>query len=456
MAACAKNRCGNCGAELRARHLGMTRIGDSDIPIGYCESCNTFIVPVGADEKSYRERLAEAKAKVPKGWSVRLDADGLPVLRRGLPLRWLWTFPACAVVLYGFAWVLAHFTYLSETNQFWPIFAAILAAAVAALVCVVALCRLTARRYRLGRDALVVESLWLGFIPLLRRTFERTVITRGVLEERGRDVVAVWINGYARDDIWRGRSRAEADFVAANLFAPVDSGRCDEPLLCGNCGAAFGPADIDMPGHALVCPVCGATTTPGEAERARCLRIHLRDRPRGITDLRDGFDYREGSWRSTALGAALARFAAVATVAWPLAELVDRRSFACASACALILRLLPPVWFAVESLLAALLGRFGVHHLACADGRLVYFHGIGRFGRRIVLPLASIEGCTVMFRVACFSTDAQVPHAIGLVVKGERKARRIFRDCRPRFYHWAEGWLEAARQNCRTAATKGA
>lgn len=71
---------------------------------------------------------------------------------------------------------------------------------------------------------------------------------------------------------------------------------------CGNCGAAFGPADIDMPGHALVCPVCGATTTPGEAERAR----------------------------------------------------------------------------------------------------------------------------------------------------------RIFRDCRPRFYHWAEGWLEAARQNCRTDTTKGA
>ena len=144
------------------------------------------------------------------------------------------------------------------------------------------------------------------------------------------------------------------------------------------------------------CGNCGAEL------RAR----HLGMTRIGDSDIRDGFDYREGSWRSTAL--------------------------------------------------VALLGRFGVHHLACADGRLVYFHGIGRFGRRLVLSLASIEECAVMFRVACFSTDAQVPHAIGLVVKGERKSRRIFRDCRPRFYHWAEGWLEAARQNCRTDTTKGA
>ena len=30
------------------------------------------------------------------------------------------------------------------------------------------------------------------------------------------------------------------------------------------------------------------------------------------------------------------------------------------------------------------------------------------------------------------------------VVKGEKGARRIFRDCSPIFYHWAEGWLRNA------------
>ena len=32
-----KRRCGNCGAEMQARHLGSVKVGDSDVAIGYCE-----------------------------------------------------------------------------------------------------------------------------------------------------------------------------------------------------------------------------------------------------------------------------------------------------------------------------------------------------------------------------------------------------------------------------------
>ena len=49
-----KNRCGNCGAEIRAQHLGNCKVGDMDVPVGYCERCNEFAVPIGEDEKPYR------------------------------------------------------------------------------------------------------------------------------------------------------------------------------------------------------------------------------------------------------------------------------------------------------------------------------------------------------------------------------------------------------------------
>ena len=82
-----KNRCGNCGAEIQAQHLGNCKIGDVDVPVGYCERCNAFCVSIGEDEKPYRERMAEAKSRVPKGWSMRQSEDGSLELKRGVPCR---------------------------------------------------------------------------------------------------------------------------------------------------------------------------------------------------------------------------------------------------------------------------------------------------------------------------------------------------------------------------------
>ena len=80
-----KRRCWMCGAEIQARHLGSVKVEDSDVAIGYCERCNAFGVPIGEDEKTYRERMAEAKRRVPKGWSMRQCEDGSLELRRGVP-----------------------------------------------------------------------------------------------------------------------------------------------------------------------------------------------------------------------------------------------------------------------------------------------------------------------------------------------------------------------------------
>ena len=76
-------RCGNCGAEIRAQHLGKYQYGDGEVSIGYCERCNAFGVPIGEDEKPYRERMAEARLRIPKGWARQQCEDGSLELKRG-------------------------------------------------------------------------------------------------------------------------------------------------------------------------------------------------------------------------------------------------------------------------------------------------------------------------------------------------------------------------------------
>jgi ribosome-binding protein aMBF1 (putative translation factor) len=86
-----KRRCWMCGAEIQARHLGSVKIGDSDVAIGYCERCNAFGVPIGEDEKTYRERMADAKRRVPKGWSMRQCEDGSRIFTASVDLDGMWT-----------------------------------------------------------------------------------------------------------------------------------------------------------------------------------------------------------------------------------------------------------------------------------------------------------------------------------------------------------------------------
>ncbi len=440
-----KNRCGNCGAEIRAQHLGNCKVGDMDVPVGYCERCNAFDVPIGEDEKPYRERMAEAKSRVPKGWSMRQCEDGSLELKRGVPYRWLWAVPIGLAGLAFFAWALENFAYLSENELRWTMFLAVVGGAVSIIIGGFALYRFTARRYRLGKDALVVESLWLGFMPMCRLRFARTEITSGCIEEQGKDFVAVWANGYDRRQFWRGRSKDEAEFIEANLLSFADSKWFAEPLVCGKCGAEFRSEDIDVhndsiASKSIVCKACGMATDCGDIEYARMVRFRMKFRPQGIVDIPGGFELREGRWWNGALGAAISRYAVVAFIALPVLRLFEKLPAPWVYIPMSILVLLlavAPVYF----IASAIVGRFGVHRIIAQGGRLTYFHGIGKFGRCLELPLDSISDVGIKYRGSIIDNNAVIPSAFLIRIKDERKMKRIFRDCPPIFYHWIEGWF---------------
>lgn len=435
-----KSRCGNCGAEIRAQHLGNANIGDADVQIGYCERCNEFTMPIGENEKPYRERMAEAKLRVPRGWSRRQCEDGSLELKRGVPCRWLWAFPAGLALLVFFTWVAKAFDLLCGSSQKWTALLASFGFAIGILIWIFALYRLTARRYRLDREALVVESLWLGFIPMCRRRFVRTVITSGCIEEQGKSHVAVWSNGYDRHRFWRGRSKDEAEFIEANLLSLSASKLSEEPLLCGKCGAEFRPEDIDMPYNSLICSRCGVVTGPDDAGYARLVRFRMRYRPQGVVDVPGGFELRERRWWSGSLRTALSRYVSVALIIASFAKLFEKIPAPWVYIPMSILLMLlaaAPVYF----IASAIVGRFGVHRITARGGRLFYFHGIGRFGRRVELPFDAIGDVGVMYRSSLINDNVAIPNAFGIVVKGEKGVRRIFRDCPPISYHWVEGWL---------------
>ena len=438
-----KSRCGNCGAEIRSQHLGKYQYGDGAVPIGYCERCNAFTVPIGEDEKPYRERMADARLRVPKGWSRRQCKDGSLELRRGVPCRWLWAFPVGLVLLVLFVYGTMAFDLFCGGCQVWAAFLATLGFALGILVWIFALYRLTARRFRSNRDALVVESLWLGFIPMRRHRFTRTVITLGHIEEQGKDFVAVWANGYDRCVCWRGRSKDEAAFIDANLLALADSKLFAEPLLCGKCGEAFHPENIDMRSNSLVCQKCGTSIEAGGAGYARMVRFRMKFRPQGVVDIPGGFELREQRWWNGALCAAISRYAVIASIVIPVTGLFEKLPAPWVyipMSILLLLLVAAPVYFAVS----ALVGRFGVHRITARDGRITYFHGIGKFGWRWELPLDSIGDVGVIYRGSLLDINAPIPNAFGICIKGERKIRRTFRDCPPIFYHWVEGWSQSS------------
>ena len=436
-------RCGICGAEIRERHLGSVKVGDADVAIDYCERCNTFTVPIGDDEKPYRKRMADAKLLIPKGWSRRLCEDGSLELRRGVPCRWLWAFPIGLVAFVASVLAAGYFMSIGDMALQPQVLFAVFVGAVTILVSGFAVYRMTARRYRLCRDALVVDSLWLGFLPMCRRSFVRTAIMIGIIEERGKEHVAVWSNGYDNRVFWRGRSKEEAEFIEANLIVPCESAAEAEPLLCEKCGMPFRTNDIDMTNNSLVCPGCGAKTEPGNAVWARLVRYRMRYRPQGVVDIPGGFELREERWANATLSAALSRYVIVICIASALLGPFEKLSepWVCIPISILLLVFAAAPVYLVAS---AIVGRFGVHRITAKDGRLAYFHGIGRFGRHVDLPMASVDGFGVMYRGSFFDSNAAFPKAIGIGVKDEKKMKHIFRDCSPIFYHWAEGWLRNA------------
>jgi len=74
----------------------------------------------------------------------------------------------------------------------------------------------------------------------------------------------------------------------------------------------------------------------------------------------------------------------------------------------------------VYLLAATLAGRFGIHRIASQDGRIVYFHGIGGFGRRVELPPELMGDTGVMYRGSLVDKNAAIPNALGIAVKGKK------------------------------------
>ena len=68
-----QRRCGTCGAEIQARHLGSVKLGDSDVAIDYCERCNAFGVPIGEDERTVLSTSA-LTASVPVSANYRVSS----------------------------------------------------------------------------------------------------------------------------------------------------------------------------------------------------------------------------------------------------------------------------------------------------------------------------------------------------------------------------------------------
>ena len=437
-----KRRCGCCGAEIKEKHLGNHEYGDGDVSAGYCERCNAFTVPIGDGEKSYSESMAEAKRRVPAGWSMRQQEDGSTEIKRGVPFRWLWALPVGLAVLVLSVLMAAVFESRCDLYWIWPLLLATTGFAVGSLAWICALFRLTARRFLLGKDELVVESLWLGFIPVRRRSILRTAITQGCIEGRGKDFVAVWYNGYDRREFWRGRDKNELEFIEANLLFPVDANLYSEPLTCVKCGAEFNSEDIDMRADSIVCRNCGASVCFdefGEADYARTVRFRMKFRPQGVADIRGGFELREGKWMNAAFGAAVSR-CAVITLTFNLPMLFEKLS-APWNYISVAIPLFSLTGAFVYIMVVMIVGRFGVHRITAQDGRIAYFHGIGKIGRRFEMPLDSITCSGIEHRSSLFGIKHSLPSAFLIGIKGKLRMKRIFRDCPPVFYHWIEGWF---------------
>ena len=90
-----KRRCGMCGAEIQARHLGSVKIGDSDVGIGYCERCSAFGVPMDSVDGfgvMYRGSFFDSNAVIPKaiGIGVKNEKKMKHIFRDCSPIFYHW------------------------------------------------------------------------------------------------------------------------------------------------------------------------------------------------------------------------------------------------------------------------------------------------------------------------------------------------------------------------------
>ena len=438
-----ETRCGCCGAALAERHVGKEAC--------YCPDCRNFVAPLANGETPLLEKRASARRNPPRGLSTRTTESGEVEIREHVPRRWLWGFLICLVPVLAYAWALSRLS-IRNGNMALAIFFPM---SVGVLSCI----RLANRRFTLGRDALVIDTLWFGFLRMGRRRLARrentTVQTCKRRNAKGRRVssAVVWKTGEEQKLVWRGRDESRANFILAVLDAHLGTAETGGPYLCARCGAAIPDENIDLAADRLTCPDCKAEETPVQAEFYRwgVYQAQEKFRPDGVEETENGFIYRENLWWNGEAKRALG----VIVLVWSfvimfgqLLEIINRftdalEPYAMEAVIALVVLAAASIIYFVWRMAW---GRFAVHRVTLEDGKGIYFCGVGERGRTVEFAYCRDTAFDV---VLTNEYPISRPIAIAVIPGAFAEQSRqppvaIFQRLSPAFYAWAAGRLTVA------------
>ena len=450
-----EERCSYCGAVLSGKDVGDE--------VCYCPNCGDFVAPLEKDEKPWLEKRADIIAHPPRGISLRKDPSGSIAVRDSIPRRWI----AAAIVM---PFVLAAGAF-AVNNAFNSMdyggksiaegFFGILVGSVAFLLWSIALCRLNARRLSLNKEAVIVDTLWLGFLRVRRRRFmlreNATASVTNICDKKERvkaTSVGFALGGYSQllqQIIWSERGRhcdERATFIHAVLDAHLGRAEDGTPYLCAKCGAAIPSECIDAKSERLTCPRC-KTEWPGQYAhyyRAHAYQSQRKFRPQGVEETQNGFIYRPFAWWNGEATEALLHM----SILWAFCGLLLRLSeklpgipngtVACATAA---LAAASVLYFIVRMLW----GRFAVHRITLENGESTYTCGIGKFQKKIEFAYCR-ETCISIQTRLLNNPPAEFPRAILILndASAEKQPRpcAIFRWLPGDFYPWALGHIFCA------------
>lgn len=271
-----EERCSRCGAVLTGKDVGDE--------VCYCPSCGNFVAPLDNDKKPWLEARADIIAHPPRGISLDRDTSGRIAVRDCVPRFWI-----VATIVLPFVLAAAVFAVINSFNSLdygnrsiADAFSGVLVGSVAALLWLIALCRLKARRLSLNKAEIIVDTLWLGFLRVMRRRFalreNATAAVTKICDNKDRvKAISVGLSidaGTQLQVVWseRGRRNEErATFIHAVLDAHLGRAEGGTPYLCAKCGTAIPHECINAKSELLTCPVCKAEW-PGPY--AHCYRAH--------------------------------------------------------------------------------------------------------------------------------------------------------------------------------------
>ncbi len=450
-----EERCSRCGAILSGKNAGDE--------VCYCPNCGDFVAPLDTGEKPCLEERADIIAHPPRGVSLGRDATGNIVVRDRIPRRWI-----VAAIVLPFALAAGAFVAIDSFNSLdsggksiAEGFFGILVGSVAFFIWFIALCRLTARRLSLGQAAIVVDTLWLGFMRVRCRRFvpheNASAGLEKICNDKGR-VKAISV-GFSlgvysqllQQVIWSERGRrneARAAFVHAVLDAHLGRAEGGTPFLCAKCGASIPSECIDAKSECLTCPSCNSEWSCQYAHyyRAHAYQSQPKFMPRSVEETRNGFIYRPNAWWNGAAKDALCNL----TVFWafgfiPL-KLAKRLAIvpSVAIACAVAATAAASVLYFI---LRMLWGRFAIHRITLENGKGVYTCGFGKFEKKTEFVYDRETYLSIQTRLF---NNPPSEYPIAILIGNDASAEEqpsplaIFRLLPGEFYPWAIGRLFCA------------